>query len=531
MARKCFTLLFLFSICIVVLLPTISNAQQQPKDKPRKVISEKKDAYKKWLEEVSPILTEEEKKAFLKLETDDERENFIADVWNRRDPDPDTEINEYKEEYYERLQYANEHFSSGIPGYKTDRGQIYLRWGKPDSIESHPTGGQYERPYYEGGGSTSTYPFEIWFYRNLPGIDSGLEFEFVDKTGSGEYKLAYSPDEKDALLYIPGAGQTLAETYFGVSKTERISGRNNLNYGRSQNSPFERLRINSAAFGTPPVNRQQSVFNTTDAAIDNNAIEFDVRIDFYKMSDERVAAMISIQADNKGLQFTNNAGIETATLNISGTVISVADRRVARFEEVVSVTSTSSELTQAKERKSIYQKTVTLPPGTYKVQALVREIKTGAAGKRVLSFNVPKYEEGKLSTSSLVLASRLQSKTDEMQGNIFVIGSHKVIPNIANIFKRGQEVGIYLQIYNSGIDETTLRPNVYVEYVLQKDGKELMTQKEDWQGLSDSGQRLILARLLPTSTLDEGEYELTIKIRDSVSGQLLMQGATFTITK
>jgi GWxTD domain-containing protein len=531
MSRKCFTILFLFSICIVVLFSTVSFAQQQPQDKPPKVKKEKKDAYKKWLEEVSPILTEEEKKAFLKLETDDERETFIAEVWIRRDPDPDTEINEFKEEYYERMQYANEHFSSGIPGWKTDRGQIYLRWGKPDSIESHPTGGQYDRPYYEGGGSTSTYPFEIWFYRNLPGIDSGLEFEFVDKTGSGEYKLAYSPDEKDALLYIPGAGQTLAETYFGVSKTERILGRNNLNYGRAQDSPFERLRINSAAFGTPPVNRRQSIFDTTDAAIDNNAIEFDMRVDFYKMSDERVAAMISIQTENRGLQFTNNAGIETATLNISGNVISVADRRVGRFEEVVSTTTTLSELRQAKERKSVYQKSMTLLPGTYKVQALVRDVKTGAAGRRVLSFNVPKYEEGKLSTSSLVLASRLQNKTDEMQGNIFVIGAHKVIPNIANTYQRGQEVGIYLQIYNAGIDETTLRPNVEVDYVLQKDGKELMTQKEDWQGLSDSGQRLVLARLLPTASLYEGEYELLIKIRDRVSGQLLMPRATFSISK
>jgi GWxTD domain-containing protein len=521
MTRKCFAFPFLFSICIVGLFSTVSFAQQQPRDKPMKVKSEKRDAFKRWFDEVEPIMTEAEKKAFLKLETDDEREKFIDIFWGNRDPDPDTEINEFKEEYYERMQYANEHFSSGIPGWKTDRGQIYLRWGKPDSIESHPTGGQYDYPLSQGGGSTSTYPFEVWFYRNLPGIDSGIEFEFVDRTGSGEYRLANSPDEKNALSSIPGN-----------DRQNRISGRDSLNYGRAQDSPFAIYERNTKALTTPPpLNRPISDIESTGSAIDNNALEFDMRIDFYKQSDERVVTAISIQAENKGLIFTDEAGINTARLNIRGSIISLAQKRVGTFEEAVTTNATAIELASVKERKSVYQKAVTLQPGVYKVRALVRDIKSGAAGVRELSLYVPKYEAGKLSTSSLVLASRLQNKTDEMQGNIFVIGAHKVIPNIANTFQRGQDVGIYLQIYNAGIDETTLRPNVDVEYVLQKDGKEILKQDEDWQGLSDSGQRLVLARLLPTTSLNEGEYKLSIRIRDRVSGQVLIPKTTFSVTK
>ena len=143
-----------------------TKPSQDVSEKIRKVTPEMKDVYKKWMNnDVAYIITNDEKKAFKALVTDEERENFIENFWRRRDPNPDTEENEYREEYYERIAYANEKFASGIPGWKTDRGRVYIAWGKPDSVESHPSGGSYDRPSYEGGGSTSTYPFEIWLDR------------------------------------------------------------------------------------------------------------------------------------------------------------------------------------------------------------------------------------------------------------------------------------------------------------------------------------------------------------------------------
>ena len=104
-----------------------------PTKNPRNVKPELKNAYKKWLNDDVPyIITKEEKKAFMALQTDEECENFIENFWRRRDPNPDTEENEYREEYYERIAYANEHYTSGIPGWKTDRGRVYITWGKPD---------------------------------------------------------------------------------------------------------------------------------------------------------------------------------------------------------------------------------------------------------------------------------------------------------------------------------------------------------------------------------------------------------------
>src|SRR6201989_750605 len=224
-----------------------TKEQQDPNEKPRNVKVELKKAYKDWLEkDVAYIITDEERKAFKKLETDDEREHFIEEFWRRRDPDPDTDENEFKEEYYERIAYANEHYTSGIPGWKTDRGRVYIMYGKPDELETHPSGGTYDRPSYEGGGTTSTYPFETWFYRYLPGIGSGIEIEFVDPTGSGEYRIARSPDEKDALLNIPGAGLTLMEQLGLSDKADRVAGVGgvgNNHYTREQDSPFSRLQL------------------------------------------------------------------------------------------------------------------------------------------------------------------------------------------------------------------------------------------------------------------------------------------------
>ncbi len=514
-------------LCVAVFAFTSVVLAQDPRDKARKVKKEVKEVYKRWLDQdASYIITDAERKAFNKLETDEEREAFIEAFWRRRDPDPDTDENEYKEEYYERIAYANEHYASGIPGWKTDRGRIYITFGKPDQVESHPSGGQYDRPYYEGGGSTSTYPFEIWFYRHIEGVGSGIEIEFVDPSGSGEYRIARSPNEKDALLYVPGAGLTLSEQLGLTDKADRITGlnANNLNYTRAQDAPFERLQQLADLQRAPQVkfNDLKTIIDgTSGGANDSNSLSFDMRVDFFRQSDEKVVTAFTVQMENESLVFVDNGGIQEARANIHGKITAVSGKRVAIFEDPVVTQATTVEVSQAKQRKSAYQKAMPLPPGRYKVDVIVRDVKSGATGIKSISFEVPKYVASSLSTSTLVLAARLQYTGDRDPGGMFTIGDKKVIPNVSGIYKRGQEVGIYMQIYNAGIDETTLRPSVDVIYSLTKDGKEILNQPEDWQGMSDSGQRLTLARLLPTYGLGTGDYELVVKVRDKVTNVTL----------
>jgi GWxTD domain-containing protein len=510
---------------------------ENPQEKPRNVKPELKKAYKDWInKDVDYIITDEERKAFKKLATDDEREQFIAEFWRRRDPDPDTEENEYKEEYYERIAYSNEHFTSGKPGWMTDRGRIYIKFGKPNEIESHPTGGPYERPSYHGGGSTVTYPFEVWFYRYIEGVGSGIEIEFVDPTNSGEYRIARSPEEKDALLNVPNAGLTLAESMGLGDKFARMTGQGayamGYGYGREQDSPFSRLITNNALMRPPQVkysDLQAKLAGGDSGKIEENPLDFSMRVDYFRLSDERVITAFTVQTENQDLVFIDSGGIQKATLNIFGRITAVSGRRVGIFEDPVTTEATPEELASAKERKSAYQKALALAPGKYKVDVIVRDVESGATGIRSLGFEVPKYDPAKLSTSTLVLAARLEAVGDRLPSEMFLIGQNKVIPNVSGIYHRGKDVGVYMQVYNAGIDQTTLRPSVDVEYVLTKDGKEIGKQVEDWRGMSNAGQRLTLARLLPTSGLANGDYKIEIRLRDRVTGQSLTPSAIFTV--
>src|SRR2546421_3539670 len=511
-------------------------AQQQ---KPARQTNQKEEipkVYREWPDkDVAYIITPQERAAYKKLKTNEEREQFIELFWRRRDPDPDTDENEYREEYYERIAYANEHYASGIPGWKTDRGRVYIMYGKPDELETHPSGGNYDRPSYEGGGNTSTYPFETWFYRYLPGIGSGIEIEFVDPTGSGEYHIARDPNEKDALLHVPGAGLTLAEQLGLADKGARINGISNADgYQREQDNPFSRLLLLSQLSQAPQVkfhDMEEKLSITGGGVLEENPLNFDVRVDFFRQSDARVITAITIQTENKDLTFKETGGLQRARMNIFLRIIALSGKRIGIFQDSVETTATPEELADAKGRKSAYQKAVPLAPGgTYKVEVVVRDIETGATGVRKIGFTVPKYDPKQLGASTLVLASKLQNAT-RFDSQQFMIGQTKVIPNLSGEFHRGQPIGIYMQVYNVGTDQTTLRPSVDVQYVLLKDGKEVGKTNEDWQGLADNGQRLTLARLLNTANMAAGKYSIEVRIIDCVSGKSLTQSGEFSVVQ
>src|ERR1700685_1524373 len=214
-------------------VPKLQKLDKEQKKKLKKTLKELDTPYKQWLnEDVIYIISPEERQAFLQLATNEEREQFIEQFWLRRSTNPDLPDNDFKEEHYRRIAYANEHFASGIPGWKTDRGRMYIMWGPADEVDSHPSGGTYDRPMEEGGGSTTTYPWETWRWRYLEGIGENIEIEFVDTTGSGEYHMTMDPSEKDALTYIPGAGLTELEAEGLSSKTDRFNNTDGTHLGK-----------------------------------------------------------------------------------------------------------------------------------------------------------------------------------------------------------------------------------------------------------------------------------------------------------
>jgi GWxTD domain-containing protein len=509
--------------------------EKQIEEKRRKSQEEKvKSVYRRWKDEdVRWIITDEERKIFDTLKTDDEREQFIEQFWFRRDPDPDTDANEYREEYYTRIAYANEHYTSGIPGWKTDRGRIYIMFGKADQIESHPSGGSYDRPTWEGGGTTSTYPFEIWWYRYIEGVGSDVEIEFVDPTGSGEYRIARSPDEKDALLYTPNAGLTLSEQLGLTTKADRIAfgglgggGQGNQMFGqRAKDNPFEKLDL-LAKLSRPPKVRFSDLAGLAESDLPKPSFDTlgaHMNINLLRVTDSAVMTSVTVQMDNQDLVYDNIGGLPVARVNIYAKITGVSGRRAGMFEDVVTSSFTPEALEIGQQQKSTYNKNLVLPPGNYKIDLVVRDVKSGKTGVLRQGFVVPRYEEGKLSTSTLILASRIEPLNGRLPSGQHVLGSLKVIPNATAEFKQDQILGVYMQVYNVGIDQATLRPSVDIEYVFSQKSKDVMRIKEDGKnGFSSiNSQQMTLARLVPLKDFKPGFYDVQVIIKDNVLNQTL----------
>jgi GWxTD domain-containing protein len=177
----------------VPLLPT----QEQGTSTKQLTFDANGDEYKRWLhQDVRWIITPEERQAFLVLSNDQERDAFIRQFWVRRNPSPRSAKDRFKEEHYRRMAFANTHFAAGEPGWKTDRGHVYIAFGPPDSISSHPA-----------AGNSVTKSFQVWHYRSIqvgwppnlesdvnrhivqPTIIKDFDFKFVDEFASGQYRL------------------------------------------------------------------------------------------------------------------------------------------------------------------------------------------------------------------------------------------------------------------------------------------------------------------------------------------------------
>src|SRR5262245_41560473 len=366
--------------------------EERKNEKAKKSQEEKlKSAYKRWIDEdVSPIITDEERKIFDSLKTDDEREQFIEGFWYRRDPDPDTDVNEYREEYYQRIAYANEHYTSGVPGWKTDRGRIYIRFGKADQIESHPSGGSYDRPAWEGGGTTSTYPFEIWWYRYIEGVGSDVEIEFVDPTGSGKYHIARSPDEKDVLLYTPNAGRTLSEQLGLTTKADRIAfgglgggGQTNQLFSqRAKDNPFEKLALITILSRPPKVKfNDLKVIAESDLPKPSfDSLSAALNINLLRVTENAVLTSFTVELENQDLVYKEVGGLPQAAINIYAKITNVSGRRARMFEDVVTSSFTPEALAIGQQQKSTYNNIIVLPPGDYKIDVVVRDVNSGKTG-------------------------------------------------------------------------------------------------------------------------------------------------------
>ena len=517
----------------------IDNNQKltkEQKQKLKKTLKELDNSYKTWLsEDVVYIISPAERTAFLRLETNEEREQFIESFWLRRSSNPDLPDNDFKEEHYRRIAYANEHFASGKPGWMTDRGRIYIIWGKPDEIDSHPTGGTYDRPMEEGGGSTTTYPWETWRYRYMEGIGENIIIEFVDPSGSGEYHQTMDPSEKDALTHVPGAGLSLMESMGMATKAQRFSNSDGTTMPAAMGgqpaslNEFNRLEQYAKVQQAPPVKYKDLEALVTTRMV-RDQLHYTYRTDFLKVTSDTVLVPITVQVPNHQLQFKSKDGVHSAQLNIFGRVSTLTGRVVQTFEDSVTRDYPDSLFQQSLKLSAIYQKAIPLRPGLYRLDLVIKDVDSGNVGVVNTRLAVPRYDEDKLEASSLILADQIEHVPAKQVGlGQFVLGSSKVRPRMEGDFSTNDRMGIYLQVYNLKPDEKTHKTDATFVYTVKKGDQQVMQFKETSAEMKQTGDQVTLERLLPLATLSPGKYTLQVSATDVLANQTISRTADFSV--
>jgi GWxTD domain-containing protein len=519
--------------------------EKQRKANAKALRQELSKTYRKWLDEdVRWIITDEEKSAFMQLSNDEERDQFIEAFWQRRDPTPDTEENEFKEEHYRRIAYANEHYAAGIPGWKSDRGRTYIVFGPADEIDSHPSGGSYERPMDEGGGETSTFPFETWRYRYLEGIGQEVMIEFVDTCMCGDYHMTMDRSEKDALKYTPNAGLTLYEQMGMTSKASRFTNGGIEQLGASpfnndqQTKQFDRLE-QFAKLQAAPAIKFKDLEEVVRHKITVNLMPFDVRADFVKVTSDTVLVPVTIQIKNRDVTFQNKDGVERGTVNIFGRVTTLTGKIVQTFEDTVQVDVPVELLPKTAENASVYWKALPLriSQNRYRLDIVVKDVNGDRTGTWSHAIQIPDFSEDKLSSSTLIIADQMeQVATKNVGTGNFVIGTTKVRPRVAPsdgkpiLFKRNQKLNFWMQVYNLSVDEKTHKPSATIEYnVTDANNKAVIHTVESTDTMGNVGDQVTLQKTLSAANLPAGLYKIEIKVNDNLSKQTVDPTATFAV--
>ena len=497
---------------------------------------EQEDYFKKWLDEdVVYIVASEERSVFKNLTTDSERERFIEQFWLRRDPDPTTAINEYREEHYRRIQYANDHYFSGTRGWRSDRGRIYIKFGPPDELTAYSSGGYNARSFWEGGGHTSNYPFEQWRYRHIDGVGDDVELEFVDRTLAGDFKLTTNPNDKDALLHFGAAGETHLEIMGLSRKSNRVrmptnptQARNQYYWGRGRmkDQPIDKMLMMTnlerpTKLGTPKLKE------FIKSKIRYETLPFHLRSDFVRIDEENYVVLLTVKIPNSELQYEGKGGMHRAVLNMYGEFVDMTGSVVKSFEEVVANEIPEKELAAEIQRFSLYQRSSQLRPGRYKLQIAVTDEASDKLGTAVHLVVVPRIGEELVATSSIVPALRIET-LDEPELGQFSMGSLRVFPNPESEIKKDRELPLYFQIYNLSVDQATGTPMVDVQYVISGQGKEISNQKDEIRDLE--GSTLDVVKFLPLEGLPEGQYSLELNITDVIKKTNIVRRLPFTIT-
>jgi hypothetical protein len=249
-------------------------------------------------------------------------------------------------------------------------------------------------------------------------------------------------------------------------------------------------------------------------------VHFTWRTDYLKVTNDTVLVPVTVQIPNGQLSFQAKEGIHTATLNIFGRVSTLTGRVVQTFEDAVTRDYPDSLFQLSMKQQAIYQKAVPLRPGLYRLDLVIKDVQSGNVGVVNSRLQVPRFEDEKLESSSLILADQIEHVPAKQT---------KVRPRLDADFTSNDKLGIYMQVYNLKPDEKTHKSNATLQYTVKRGTEQIMQFKETSEEMKQTGEQITIERLLPLATLAPGKYTLEVSATDTLSKQTLTKSADFTV--
>ena len=482
-----------WTVVLPVLLLSLAAPAQEAQT-PREPVSE---ASKQWLEEVVPyIITPAERGVFLGLPNEAERGRFIETFWRKRDPDPATPVNEFQRQYYLRIALANQFFgNSGIAGWRTDRGRIFILLGPPHEIQ---------RDFNMAGATgNSRYDTETWQYWGLPNprLPYNVEFVFIDRYGSGRFVLDTNFETSKR-----GKSGDLRDMTFVFDSMEILA--------EAQRNPFEKLDKIKAVI-------------TTQVTYD--LIPFDVRLYAFRGEGTRTHIPLVIEVPTATLPEGAIDAKGEVSLEI---IVHVSDH----LGQVVAQRTKTLRLRPEPARKGApgsgmvrFRTSVELEPGSYGIHVVVWDNLSAKTGTRHQAFDAPDFGTGKFGASDIVLSSGARTAGEAAPVLDALGGQDELLSPVARrTFRNGEEMEVALEIYGLALGGERGRNSLRAEFVFLQGSKALLSLPA-FEPAPSPEKECLISNSLRLKNFPPGEFTLRVTITDGIAVRSLVKETTFIV--
>ena len=483
-----------------------------------------------WLNEfVVYIITDEEREIFERLPTPEQKLAFTERFWDIRDPTPGTQINEYRREHMQRWATANQRFSAGRAGWRTDRGRVYIIMGPPNNLQRNPMG-------RDGSERAS----EVWSYNmaDNPMLPTVLDLNFVDFKGTNDYELVSNLDDSaqvvskqfgyvnnplDAYSLRRHASDIYDERFMQYRMTDPTAvAQEFLNF---QSNLREILEI-------PEIHKERLTdLRRADvaSAVDFDQFPFSRSVEFYQAVGAATAVQATVALDYDELA-SNLFGLNN---HFSADVLVALEQNgetVAQSEKRLNFSLTAEELEMLRGMQVLQTFQLLVPPGDYDLVLLARDNTAERHGRWIEQITVPDLSGNGLRVSTLTLASQIENvePTPGAEPRDFQHGNVRVVPNVRRAYFVDQPLLLYVQAYGMAVDAESATNNVVITGTIRGRNGQVREIPEQYPHPAPY-TRQSFSFGMPLNGYRPGVYEVELTIEDRVAGTSVTTQTDFAV--